>query len=286
MAVVKNTFSTTLNTVTTKTHTITGLSSETSTTSLGYMTAEVSLYFLRALYQTLVDAGYSDAIMNEEDYSITVLGFKFFVLISTGTSTQSSYIFCPTIYTYGVNSYIINVSNPYAALNDTGKLNLEFNITVRGDENFIWISYGSFKYPNNDISLFVFAKGKNLIMDETNYLFGVSLGGTHILYCRNQSELYIITNLSYLSNTILGSSNTWYNSQGYNTQSKMVLQPLLLNYGTCIYPSLIIPNNNITGGKYYKIGSDIYFASESIYCYMNGNYLNPINNGRCLFKVS
>lgn len=284
MAVVKNTFSTTLNTVTTKTHTITGLSSETSTTSINYMTPEVSLYFLKSLYQTLVDAGYSDATMNEEDYSITVFGFKFFVLISTGTSSQSSYSFCPMIYTYGVNNYITNVSSPYASLNDTGKLNLEFNITVRGDENFIWISYGSFKYPNYDISLFVFAKGKNLISDETNYLFGTSLGGIHTLYCRNQSELYIITNLSNFYHTSLGSI-VKYDSQGYNTQSKMVLQPLLLNYGTCIYPSLIIPNNNITGGKYYKIGSGIYFAGENAYYYLNGSSLYTVSNGNCLFKV-
>lgn len=285
MAVIKNTFSTTLDTVTTKTHNIIGLSSETSTTSLSYMTPEVSSYFLKALYQTLIDAGYNDTTMNEDDYSITVLGFKFFVLISSNSSNPSSYIFCPMIYTYGINNYMSDNLNTYIALNNTGKLNLEFNITVRGDKNFIWISYGSFYYPNYDISLFVFAKGKNLISGETNYLFGTSLGRTHKLYCRNQSELYIITDLSDLDNTSLG-SNVYYNSQGYNTQSKMVLQPLLLNYGTCFYPSLIIPNNNIIGNKYYKIGSDIYFAAENVYYYISNSRLYTVSGGKCLFKVS
>ena len=71
MSVMRNTFSGELSaspnlSTSYKTHTITGLTSETSTTNINYMNAEASLHFLNALHKTLVDAGYGDAVKNGE----------------------------------------------------------------------------------------------------------------------------------------------------------------------------------------------------------------------------
>lgn len=105
MSVMRNTFSGVLSaapnlSTSYKTHTITGLISETSTTNVSYMNPEASLHFLNALHKTLVDAGYGDAVKNEADYSISVLGFKFFA-ITTGSSSL-----IPSIYIHGYNNAI------------------------------------------------------------------------------------------------------------------------------------------------------------------------------------
>ena len=96
MAVVKNTFTTTLSdNISPTNYIITGLTSATSTTSVSYMWEEASLYLLQSIYQTLVDAGYTDAVMDKTDYSITVLGFKFFVLSKSDDSSFHSF---PCVY--------------------------------------------------------------------------------------------------------------------------------------------------------------------------------------------
>ena len=101
MAVVKNTFTTTLSdNISPTNYIITGLTSATSTTSVSYMWEEASLYLLQSIYQTLVDAGYTDAVMDKTDYSITVLGFKFFVLSKSDDSSFHSF---PCVYCYGTS---------------------------------------------------------------------------------------------------------------------------------------------------------------------------------------
>lgn len=62
--------------------TIKELTSETSTTNVTII-KELSAEFLNSVYETVIDAGYSDAVKNEEEYSITVLGFKFYVVVNT-----------------------------------------------------------------------------------------------------------------------------------------------------------------------------------------------------------
>lgn len=291
MAVVKNTFTTTLSdNISPTNYIITGLTSATSTTSVSYMWEEASLYLLQSIYQTLVDAGYTDAVMDKTDYSITVLGFKFFVLSKSDDSSFHSF---PCVYCYGTSKNYSKYSvssgyRRYYSLNDftSAGRTLSYNIIVRGDENCVQISYGSYMYPNSEVPIIFIAKAKNLITSEDafcwTYYFdaSINLDDTHI-YFRNKNELYNYFELNFYRNPEKG-FDTYYPYTGLNSQYKMVCEPVLGYYGSFYIYSMIKCNDQyFEHGKYYKIGSDIYFCygyklNESKY--YDGTYL--------LFKVS
>ena len=270
MAVVRKTFTGTLSaspslTTSYQNYCITGLTSETSTTILGYMNSEASLHFLNALYQTLIEAGYEDVIKNETDYSITVLEFKFFVFVS-GTNT-----IYPCIYTNGTaNAFSNSFSGCQINENVSPYTKLEYNITVRGDSNHVSIYYGSYPNPATDIRLLSIAKGKNLITSSDIYLFGKSISSTNdnsgYALMREKDDLY---NCFYNKNaTPLDLYTT--TSKGLNTSSKFVCVPQLAYYNTCLIYSMIHGNNTVfTSEKYYKIENEIYY-NESGYLYKVG----------------
>ena len=291
MAVVKNTFTTTLSdNISPTNYIITGLTSATSTTSVSYMWEEASLYLLQSIYQTLVDAGYTDAVMDKTDYSITVLGFKFFVLSKSDDSSFHSF---PCVYCYGTSKNYSKYSvyynyKGYYSLNDftSAGRTLSYNIIVRGDENCVQISYGSYMYPNSEVPIIFIAKAKNLITSEDafcwTYYFDASINSddTHI-YFRNKNELYNYFELNFYENPEKG-FDTYYPYTGLNSQYKMVCEPVLGYYGSFYIYSMIKCNNQyFEHGKYYKIGSDIYFCygyKLEKSKYYDGTYL--------LFKVS
>ena len=291
MAVVKNTFTTTLSdNISPTNYIITGLTSATSTTSVSYMWEEASLYLLQSIYQTLVDAGYTDAVMDKTDYSITVLGFKFFVLSKSDDSSFHSF---PCVYCYGTSKnyskYSVSYNyKRYYSLNDftSAGRTLSYNIIVRGDENCVQISYGSYMYPNSEVPIIFIAKAKNLITSEDafcwTYYFdaSINLDDTHI-YFRNKNELYNYFELNFYEDPAKG-FDTYYPYTGLNSQYKMVCEPVLGYYGSFYIYSMIKCNNQyFEHGKYYKIGSDIYFCygyKLEKNKYYDGTYL--------LFKVS
>lgn len=291
MAVVKNTFTTTLSdNISPTNYIITGLTSATSTTSVSYMWEEASLYLLQSIYQTLVDAGYTDAVMDKTDYSITVLGFKFFVLSKSDDSSFHSF---PCVYCYGTSKnyskYSVSYNyKRYYSLNDftSAGRTLSYNIIVRGDENCVQISYGSYMYPNSEVPIIFIAKAKNLITSEDafcwTYYFdaSINLDDTHI-YFRNKNELYNYFELNFYEDPAKG-FDTYYPYTGLNSQYKMVCEPVLGYYGSFYIYSMIKCNNQyFEHGKYYKIGSDIYFCygyKLEKSKYYDGTYL--------LFKVS
>lgn len=267
MSVMRNTFSGELNaspnlSTSYKTHTITGLTSETSTTNVNYMNPEASQHFLNAMHKTLVDAGYGDAVKNETEYSITVLGFKFFVFI-----TGSSQII-PYIYTTGTTNSFSNSSstaiNSYSS-NNTGK-ELEYNITIRGDSNHVSIYYGSYNTPTGEYFLFSIAKGKNLITSSDIYMFGRSISESSSIFMREKNNLYNCFAHS-ISNPL---DKYTEGNKGLNTNSKFVCIPQLAYYNTCLIYSMIQGNSAVfTSGKYYKIGNEIYY-NENGYLYKVG----------------
>lgn len=267
MSVMRNTFSGTLSASTNistsyKTHTITGLTSETSTTNINYMNPEASVHFLNALHKTLVDAGYGDAIKNDDEYSITVIGFKFFVFIVGNNSI------CPNIYTTGTTSSFSNSSS--TAINNCSSSStyneLEYNITIRGDSNHFSIYYGSYNNPTAEHPLFSIAKGKNLITSSDIYMFGQSISNSSSIYMREKNDLY-----NCFANSVSNPLTKYMEgNKGLNTNSKFVCVPQLAYYNTCLIYSMILGNKTIfTNSKYYKIGNEIYF-NENGYLFKVG----------------
>lgn len=284
MAVIKNHFETTLSDdITLTTHTITGLTAEGSSTNIANFCQDGTLYFLKSIYKSLIDAGYTDAVLNEEDYSITVLGFKFYV-ISKSVNAISAITLYPIIYVYGIGldigANISNNNNNYW-LNESSKKTLSYNIIIRGDENCIQIAYSSFIYPNSEVPLIFIAKAKNLITDKESfcYCYRFNDGVYDLVYFREKEALY--TNQKQRIN-YENFFPTYYISAGNNTNSKFVCEPILGNCGTYLTYSLLKCNSvNFERGKYYKIGNDLYFC----YGYKLGT-ATSYDGSYLLFKVS
>lgn len=301
MAVVKNHFETTLSDTSVATHTITGLTSETSTTNVNYVNQEASLYFLRSIHKTLLDAGYSDAVKNELEYSISVFGFKFFVLIISTSSSAISGLY-PSIYTYGIDRNICStnassykngllINNYY----DSHTAQISYNIIVRGDENCISISYSSYKFQDFDIPIIFIAKAKNLITSENSYFFsGFPQDEIYSDYTfiRNKENLYTYYPLyfNYTNYNYKNILHTRYDTVGLNTDTKFICEPILCYYGSFLIHSLLKCNTTFDYGKYYKLGSDIYMCyGYRFYTASNINNLNPLPSWagpKFLFKIS
>lgn len=291
MAVIKNHFETTLSDdIAINTYNITGLTAEDSSTSLNFFCQEGTLYFLKSIYKTLVDAGYTDAVMNEEEYSITVLGFKFFAVVRGDSNTISNLRLYPYLYVYGNGSafnYIstsIGQQTRYSLSNILSyEKTLSYNIIVRGDENCIQIAYSSFAYPNSEVPFIFIAKAKNLITSKDAFCYNNGFydnSSNYIVYFRDKEDLY--TSTKDVVNSGTSYFSTYYSYTGLNTQSKLVCEPILGNYGTYLTYSMLKCNSvNFERGKYYKIGNDLYFCNGHKFVNATayeGSYL--------LFKVS
>lgn len=263
--VVRNAYSGSYDALTSQNLTINGLTSGTSTTNTS-ICPELSLTFLNSVYDTLVDAGYNDAVKNETEYSITVLGLKFYVVVNT------SYYPCVYCTPYGSALY---ESQAIASKISTTQYDYMYNITVRGDSNFVYITYGSYSNYDKEYGLFVIAKAKNLITEEDAYYFGKAL-----YYSTSGTNVFIINknhNYKYISSSYTLLCESYSGNAGLNTKTKYVCEPQLAYYGTYLIYSMIRGNNQIfTQGNYYKIGNDIYYCAKSYY----------ENSGYCyLFKV-
>ncbi len=265
MSVIRNTFTGTLSanpelTTSYQNHTITGLTSETSTDTIRYVNPEATLHFLNSLYKTIIDAGFGDAVKNDDDYSITVLGFKFYVLTGSINTNYRKYINC-YIYTYGRSGFISSseiINNgsttPYTDLN--------YNIAVRGDSNHISIYIGTYNNPNDEAPFLSIARGKNMITSSDIYMFSNSIASEQFI--REKANLY-----SYLVNN-QRVYNAIPSSFGLNTNSKFVSVPQMVYNNTILIPSMIQGNTAIFAkGKYYKLGNDIYY-NENNYLYKVG----------------
>lgn len=292
MAVIKNHFETTIsNEAILSTHTITGLTAADSSTSVNYFCQEASLYFLKSIYKTLSDAGYTDATMNEEDFSITVLGFKFFTFC--GGASNAMYYLVPKIYTYGNEALFSYSTDHKYTINDgynKNYNNISYSLIIRGDENCMQISFSSCRYPNSEMFLLFIAKAKNLITAEDAFLYFPYLldnAASCYTYIRNKNDLYntIKSNTygTYNGALNIGGLPTYYRNNDLNTsQSKFVCEPVLGNYGTYLIYSLLKCNDvYFERGKYYKIGDDLYFC----YGYKEGS-ATSYNGSYLLFKVS
>lgn len=259
MSVVRNSFNHTMSSTALITHVITGLNTATSSTNISVFSAEASLYFAKAILQTLLDAGYEDATLDETTYAVTVLGFTFYPIVRSSAGSWA--LACPYIYTQhqiSNESMLTGITGSAGALNASGSSELSFNIIVRGDgENVVAITLGSYASPDTETPLMFVAKAKNLFTLEDAFMFEgqpVSLGST--IYLRNKNTPYVCYD------SVVGSDcNTYYAKAGLTTSSKMICMPVFAHYGSFLVKGVLQCDSvNFTRGKYYQIGSDKYYA--------------------------
>lgn len=249
--------------------TIQGLTSETSTNTINYVHTELSKIFINSVYETLIEAGYSDTVKNEEEYSITVLGFKFYILLVSNTTNLVNASIALQIYctcSRGV-SYVNNSSMNIAigkAVNN--KLQYKYNIMVKGDTKLAIINFGGYDTYANNYHLFLVAKVKNLITHGDGILYSpVPLGySTDACYLIDEDDsIYNYKTISWYNNPYIFPL-PYTNGTGLNTNTKYVCEPQLIYYGSYMVYSMIRANTQLfTKGHYYKIGSNIYYCDNS-----------------------
>lgn len=236
--------------------TVKGMTSENSNSTISYVNEELTTNFLTDLYNTLIEAGYVDTIVNYEDYSITVLGKKVYFFCKKAASKNTLlYLY---IYSLGFSTggqQIVSITN----IDTYG-----YKINIRGDENNICLTVGSnSSYTEND-AIYI-SKCKNII-DSSECIFS----------CRgfsNSTNYYLIVEKDNPYKSLYSNSTSSpYSINNFTTQinkGKYVCIPMLAKEGTIIIPSMIVGNTGeFTKGNYYKIGEDIY--------YCNNGYLHKV----------
>lgn len=223
---------------------------------------ETSLLLAKAVYRTLLDAGYS-ATLNENTYMITVLGFPFFVLAARTPYTSGDAVTI-RIFTYGLSKSISDTT----PLNDYGELTTNFMLRLRGDENgfaLTCVPYTKLSDPTekNESYVLCLCRGTNLVQKETAWLFDNSLttadtytNGTPMAnkdYVTTYSDIYTATPSAML--TKIGSQY-----QAANTDTRCTYRPVFAHHNTLYLPSLICGNKDIFEDYgCYKIGDEIFW---------------------------
>lgn len=239
-----------------------------------------SKVFLQAIYQILLDGGYKP-ILNESDYSISVLdGFKFYVLGTPGTGYISNYV-QPGIVIHGTTQ-MIQYYNPswYLTSNKT-QTDYNFTLTLRGSENVVCID----GFSGNTLSVYgVIFLAKAIHIPTKKEYFMVNLYAAYQNYFIEKNNLY---NITYSNNCVLptipsyASGSLGYDSydQFYGIGKGYNKVPLLTTHYDFMIKDMIYTDQMIQKNEYYKIGNEIYYAG-----YIS-NYDYKISTDRFLYKV-
>lgn len=277
MAAIRNGYEETLDTVTSVNFTL--ITGENVSTSVN-ISPEISTHFIRAVYQTLLDAGYNDAVLDLNEYSITVLNFKFFVVCSM---TYSGCGYNPRVYIPNTTNTISIVPNNstysstsltsiHKGLRITNLSNtlLNYHVVVRGNKDSLMIQYGYNDF-NRQLSLIFIAKAKNLITseiqiftsreirDKTAYASSTAISkttGEGYIYKQNNDKTWtqLISSIFF---------DSFYTGKGINTNQSFVVLPQFVYYGTYLIYGMIQCNETMfISGNYYKIGGILYYCNK------------------------
>lgn len=255
MPFIENTFNLTLNSVTLGTHTITGLTSADSTTSITNVSPEASLMFAKAVQKTLLDAGYN-ATLNTSTYMITVLGFSFFCISKSATATVSKYDAYYQIYTYGSADAVSGgTGSSYYLMNDgAGGLSAKFVLRLRGDADGFVLTFGAYKYPTADAQMIFITRGTNLVDNSYAWMYGANIEDNNKV--RLTDKYATLDTINRYHTSIMNSE------AGFNTTTHMAYTPVTAYHNTIYLPSLISANDTyIKKGSTYKIGNEIFWAA-------------------------
>lgn len=262
MAVVRKTFRGTVSNGELTNVTYKGLTSEDSTQNFN-ICIETTLHFLNSLCQTLIEAGYEDTTVNENEYYITILGEQFYFMC-TGCSSSNSSRLSSVNFRGGAS---ISLSNSISQYNT-----LFYGIVIRGDENHVSIYIKpnrSTDLLSNECQALHIFNMKNVITQNdailivgsmnnrssSNIVPGYAYGGCYI------KEKNTPHKISYSGNNLSNIFSSNYIDKANNTSEKVVVTPMTCFFGSYIIFSMIGCTSAIfETGKYYKIGENTYYC--------------------------
>lgn len=251
MPYIVNNFELPISAVTSESYTVTGITAKDSVDSYTNGCREGAVLFGGAIHQTLLDSGY-DAIFDEVNLKITVLGFSFFVKAHNASNSL-----------YGSCSICGALSNGYSnvcpKLVASSGTTLKFTLILRGDNNGFIISaigcanYGSYTVDDENIVIGVF-KTINLITNEPTWISFRAYGGKYVSL---SSDIYApISESEHKEERLVYSACTDQNIEG-----QYLYSPVFSYYGTVYVPSAIVYCSKLlTDNSFYKIGDEIFFA--------------------------
>lgn len=242
-----------------------GLSSESSVKN-NTIIKHQSLFFLNSLYQTLIGAGYSDTIKNDDDYSITLFGMKFYCGIKKRTykvSTLYYYDYYPEFYVQGYNDCLCeqptsNTASTENKIGDSSKKNFNYSIIVRGNNDAILIST-----VNNNIEKTAILIFKSQKIIDNNEMFIISKGIEKRAILIYKENIYNVNPTTYL---FLDFISPCPKSLDFDVSNKHIIVPVLDVTHNFIIKGVLYGNTKkFFNGRYYKIGEKIYYS----YVYIN-----------------
>lgn len=265
MANVRNTFNITLGSVTiVEDKAFPGMTDDGGIVEDCFVT-EATAAFQKAIYRTLLDAGY-EATMNEEAYSVTVLGFTFFPLIHSTKVNAEYYTAYPYLYAYGHDEYLSGGNVQAKCLNNgSGGMNLNFSIHVRGDENSVAITFGGYDDIDRNYLLLLVSRATNMV-DQSKWYFYTcayqTANNANYCYYRSEADVYTVYQENRLSTSSSYNYSTFcYPSMGSlgQSESKITCLPVICHCGSILAYPLLAGHDDFEGGGYYRIGEHIYW---------------------------
>lgn len=260
--VIKNTFSGTVDSskYTTSETIKLPLTSATSQNSISHYPVW-SKVALNAIYKTLVDAGYTP-IKNEAEYSISIWGFKFYVLVTNyGNATIS-------IYRNGDTAAYCNYYTYMRSGNSLQSNEYKFILTIRGNDDMFEMTFSSYSNMTRECWIFTISKAV-YIPTKSDVIYAMFLYNSSSVYpwAVEKSNLYnSLTTYNILNKTV----NDLTVFKNYVGVGKGYIKiPLFTIAFDCMIKGAIMcldTSSYLTEfNKYYKIGNEIYYCGGCDY---------------------
>ncbi len=215
---------------------------------------------LNAIYKTLVDAGYTP-IKNEAEYSVSIWGFKFYVLVTDSSRCVIS------IYRNGATA---DYCDYYTSMR-TGDLSnneYKFILTIRGNDDMFEMTFSS--YSNMTTEYWIFSISKAVyIPTKSDVIYTMFLYGSSTLHsCAvEKSNLYNSLTTYKILNKTVDDLTVFKNYVGVG--KGYIKIPLFTVAFDCMIKGAIMCLNTSSYltefNKYYKIGNEIYYCSGCSY---------------------
>ena len=211
---------------------------------------------LNAIYKTLVDAGYTP-IKNEAEYSISIWGFKFYVLVTNyGNGTIS-------IYRNGDTSAYCSYYTDMRGSRSLQSNEYKFILTIRGNDNMFEMTFSSDSSITTEYWMFAISKAVHIpTKSDVIYTMLSYSSSTVVFNAFEKSNLYNSLSchkiLSQTVNDISSFMNYIGMGKGY------IKVPLFTTGFDCMIKGAIlcleITSDLTAFNQYYKIGNEIYYC--------------------------
>lgn len=218
---------------------------------------------LNAIYKTLVDAGYTP-IKNEAEYSISIWGFKFYVLVNNSSSIKGTI----SIYRNGNTSAYCNYST---YMHDSRLLQsneYKFILTIRGNDDMFEMTFSPCDNITTEYWMFAISKAVHIPTKSDVIYTMLSYSSSSVISnAFEKSNLYDSLTTYEILNKTVDDLTVFKNYVGVG--KGYIKIPLFTVAFDCMIKGAIMCLNTSSYltefNKYYKIGNEIYYCGGRNY---------------------